>query len=235
MTDHATVAELYDVSRTYRGARGDVAAVRGITLDACRGEILGVGGPSGSGKSTLLRLLAGIERPDRGTVSYGGLPAWSGWARAAAYPRPGYAMAVFQDPFASLDPRWPIWRLVSEPLTARRRGAHRPAERRAVAADWLARAGLGHLDPATRPGELSGGQCQRVAILRALVAEPALIVADEPTARQDVITAAAMAELLRDAATQGAAVVVVSHDARWLDSLAHRAVRLEPTPSLVNA
>ena len=73
----------------------------------------------------------------------------------------------------------------------------------------------------SRPGELSGGQCQRVAILRALIAEPALIVADEPTARQDVITAAAMSEMLSEASERGTAIVVVSHDSTWLDTIAH--------------
>jgi peptide/nickel transport system ATP-binding protein len=145
-------------------------------------------------------------------------------------------MPVFQDPFASLNPRWPIWRLITEPLTAPGRGKllagrrritperDKPPsdQRRVIAQRWLDQARLGHLDLNTRPGQLSGGQCQRVAVLRALVAEPALIIADEPTARQDVITAAAMSELLVTAARRGTALVVVSHDTAWLGTLAHR-------------
>lgn len=218
----APVVSVDEVTRTYATARGDVTAVDRVTLKVQRGEILGISGPSGSGKSTLLRILSGIERPDGGGVRFGGHPAWPARARVASYPRPGYVMAVFQDPFASLDPRWPIWRTLTEPLTVRGRSGRRPDQLRATAERWLEQARLGHVDPMSRPGELSGGQCQRVAILRALIAEPALIVADEPTARQDVITAAAMSEMLTGASEGGTAIVVVSHDRTWLDTIAHR-------------
>ena len=210
------------VSRNY----GGLTAVAGVTVSIPAGEILGISGPSGAGKSTLLRLLAGIERPDHGDVRFDGHPAWTPRARRAHYPRPGYVMPVFQDPTASLDPHWPIWRTLTEPLTAPGRGRPSRAERRGIAEHWLGQARLGHLDPTARPGQLSGGQCQRIAILRALIAEPALIVADEPTARQDVITAAAMSELLTGASERGTAIVVVSHHTAWLDTLAHRTIRL---------
>jgi peptide/nickel transport system ATP-binding protein len=82
------------------------------------------------------------------------------------------------------------------------------------------------VDEEARPHELSGGQCQRIAILRAIIAEPALIVADEPTARQDVITAAAMTAQLREAAAAGTAIVVVSHNTIWLETLADRVLDL---------
>jgi peptide/nickel transport system ATP-binding protein len=224
--DTSPVVALDDASRTYATARGTITAVDRITLSVAPGEILGISGPSGSGKSTLLRLLGGLERPNAGAVHFGHTPAWTDRARTARYPRPGYVMPVFQDPYASLDPRWPIWRTLTEPLTAPGRDQPRPARLRATAEHWLDQARLGHLDPTTRPGQLSGGQCQRIAILRALIAEPALVVADEPTARQDVITAAAMSELLAQTATQGTAIVVVSHDTTWLDSLAHRRLRM---------
>ncbi|MEV6520636.1 ATP-binding cassette domain-containing protein [Longispora sp. NPDC051575] len=221
------VVTAVDVTRGYPTRHGRIRAVDRVSVTVAPGEILGISGPSGSGKSTLLRLLAGIERPDSGTVHYAGQPAWRR-SRAAGYPRPGYVMPIFQDPHASLDPRWPIWRSLTEPLTAPGRPRTDGAGLRAVAAEWLERARLGHLDPTARPGQLSGGQCQRIAIVRALVAGPALVVADEPTARQDVITAAAITELLAEAAGHGTALVVVSHDTVWLDTLAHRTHRMDP-------
>ncbi|GGK41798.1 hypothetical protein GCM10010124_38260 [Pilimelia terevasa] len=209
------------ISRRY----GPVTALAELSLAVAPGQILGVTGPSGVGKSTLLRLLAGLERPDTGHVAYAGEPAWAG--RGVRYPRPGYVMPVFQNPTASLNPRWPIWRSLTEPLTAPGRERPGRARRRHLAAEWLARAHLDHIDPDTRPGALSGGQCQRVAVLRALVARPALIVADEPTARQDVITAAATSQLIAAATAAGtAAAVVVSHDRAWLAGLAHQIVDL---------
>lgn len=220
-----------DVTRTYATAGGALTAVDAVTLSVEPGEILGISGPSGSGKSTLLRLVAAMERPDRGDVSFNGVTAWPGRARIARTPRPGYVMPVFQDPFASLDPRWPIWRTLTEPLTVRAR--HSRADLRATAQRWLDEARLDHIDLASCPGELSGGQCQRIAILRALIAQPALIVADEPTARQDVITAAAMGELLRRAAERGAAIIIVSHDGNWLGTLAHRTMRMPDTGARV--
>jgi peptide/nickel transport system ATP-binding protein len=100
-------------------------------------------------------------------------------------------------------------------------------ERRDRAQGLLKRSGMAHVSEDARPGELSGGQCQRVAILRAIVAAPELIVADEPTARQDVITAAAMTDQLRHAAEAGTAIVAVSHNTAWLETFAHRVLALE--------
>jgi peptide/nickel transport system ATP-binding protein len=213
-----------DVTVRY-GHRGAVRAVDGVELTVTPGEIVGITGPSGCGKSTLLRVLAGIERPTDGTVSYEGRPAWNGRGRQAAYPRRGFAMAVFQDPFGSLDARWPVWRSVTEPVTARQRSVD-PATLRGHARTLLDSAGLSNVTLETRPRQLSGGQRQRIAILRAIAARPALIVADEPTAQQDLITAAALTDLLQGAATAGTALVVVSHNRPWLASFADRVIHM---------
>ena len=234
-TTASPVVRARSASRSYRAPGGTVTGVIDADLAVGAGEIVGVCGPSGSGKSTLLRLLAGIERPDAGDILYGDTSAWRASAgRASAgrrrpdYPKPGYVMPIFQDPLASLDDRWPIWRTITEPLTARHaRGAGAARDRRRqVARDLLDRSGMANVALTARPGELSGGQCQRVAILRAVVAKPALIVADEPTARQDVITSALMTELLREAIGAHTAAVIVSHDIVWLRSLTDRIVTI---------
>ncbi|GAA4550392.1 ABC transporter ATP-binding protein [Pseudonocardia xishanensis] len=163
------------------------------------GEIVGIVGRSGSGKSTLARILAGLEAPDSGTVTLQG-------QTTRRRLRPGYVMPVFQDPVASLDRRWPLWRTLAEPVRARGGTLTRAAAERA-----LADVGL-HLDLDRRPGSLSVGQAQRVAIARALLAEPALLVADEPTASLDVATTAAVTDRLRTLADRGTAILIVSHD-----------------------
>jgi peptide/nickel transport system ATP-binding protein len=224
------VIEAVSLARTYHAPGGAIGGVHRADLTVAAGEIVGIKGPSGAGKTTLLRLLAGVERPDCGELCYEGQAAWSGrrWPRRqmATYPRPGYVMPVYQDPFASLDPRWPIWRTITEPLGPITDGTLSVDERRKTARRALEKAGMASTDETSRPGELSGGQCQRVAILRALSAGPALLLADEPTARQDVITAAAMTDLLRIAAHDGTAMIVVSHNQHWLAGVAHRVLNL---------
>src|SRR5439155_1079123 len=100
------------VSVTYRSGTSTIRALRDASLTVHAGEIVGIAGPSGSGKSTLLRIASGIEHPESGTVTFA--------AGQASAPR-GYVMPVFQDPVASLDRRWPIWRSITEPATVSKR------------------------------------------------------------------------------------------------------------------
>jgi peptide/nickel transport system ATP-binding protein len=202
-------------SVTYRSGTSTIAALRDASLTIQVGEIVGIAGPSGSGKSTLLRIASGIEEPGAGAVTFAG--------GQASAPR-GYVMPVFQDPVASLDRRWPIWRSITEPATV---GRHlsRP-ERLKLARDALAQVRLDGLDLHRLPGQLSAGQCQRVAIARALITRPALIVADEPTASLDVTTAAEIVDLLRLARQSGVAIALVSHDEALLSAVADRIVRI---------
>ncbi|MGH8932107.1 MAG: ABC transporter ATP-binding protein [Egibacteraceae bacterium] len=201
------------------------------TLDAVdmivpAGECLGIVGPSGCGKSTLLRVLAGAQAPTTGDVRIGGTSLW-GRQRVCRL-SPGTLGLVLQDPVASLDSLWPIWRAVAEPLAAlpaeRRPG--RPA-RRAMATSAIAEVGLRNIPPGSRPRQLSIGQCQRVAIARALITRPPVILADEPTSALDVTTAAGIVRLLRRAADSGAAIVVASHNQPMLDVLCERVLRLK--------
>ena len=209
------VVTIEAASVSYRSGASTIAALRDASLTIKAGEIVGIAGPSGSGKSTLLRIASGIEEPGSGTVTFAG-------GRASA-PR-GYVMPVFQDPVASLDRRWPVWRSITEPATV---GRHlsRP-ERLGLARDALAQVRLDGLDLHRLPGQLSVGQCQRVAIARALIARPALIVADEPTASLDVTTAAEIVDLLRLARQSGVAIALVSHDEALLSAVADRIVRI---------
>ncbi|WP_137724918.1 ABC transporter ATP-binding protein [Prescottella subtropica] len=213
MTGVSTTAPDGDVVVNVDAVAHDYGARRVVpptTFRVCRGEILGLRGPSGSGKSTLLRILAGLERATTGTVS------WSG----AAAPAPGSVQMVFQDAVGSLDPRWPIWKSVVEPV--RLRGTRG----REAAAAALHRLGLESIPLQARPAALSGGQCQRVALARALVSGARLVLADEPTAALDPTVGRQVLRALRDLADTGTAVVMVSHDDRALASVCDRILTL---------
>jgi peptide/nickel transport system ATP-binding protein len=206
----SVIAEARAVSKTW----GHVAAVDEASLTVRRGEIVGISGPSGCGKSTLLRLLATIEPPSGGSV----------WLDGSPQPRrDGFVMPIFQDASGSLDQRWPVWRSLTEPLRARHRN-QKPSlsERRALARTRLNAVGLTNIDLEARPTEISVGQCQRIAIARALIAEPRLLIADEPTSALDVFTATEILRLLRQATQQGAGLVLVSHDQTMLETFCHR-------------
>lgn len=200
------VLEVEAVSHGYAGRR----VLPPTSFRVHRGEIIGVRGPSGSGKSTLLRLLAGLEPVRTGTVR------WSG--KSAPVPRS--VQVVFQDATGSLDPRWPIWKSVAEPMRLRGRAA------RTAAAAALADLGLADIPLTARPSELSGGQCQRVALARALAGRSSLLLADEPTASLDPTVARQVLGAIRDLASAGTGVVVVSHDDRVLAQLCDRVLTL---------
>ena len=216
--DAAVIAEARQVSKIWgRGERG-VRAVTNVSLQVRRGEIVGICGASGCGKSTLLRLLATIEVPSSGSV----------WLDGSPHPkRNGFVMPIFQDASGSLDCRWPVWRSITEPLMARhRRDTPSPQQRRALARTQLDTVGLSGIDVESRPDELSVGQCQRIAIARALAAKPALLIADEPTSALDVVTAAEIFHLLWRAVEQGAGLVIVSHDHTRLEQFCHRVLKM---------
>lgn len=211
--DTQALLRMTGVSATYD--KGRVKALSGANLEIAAGQIVGIQGPSGCGKSTLLRLAMGIETPTAGRV-----------LRADAARRPGAIQPVFQDALGSLVPHWPIWRSVTEPLTAPGQKRRTQKQRRQAAEIALEQVGLGEIDPDARPLELSVGQCQRVALARATIAEPAMIVADEPTSALDSPSTWLVSNLLREAAERGTAVLVVSHDRDFLDRLADHLVTM---------
>ncbi|KAK1181825.1 ABC transporter ATP-binding protein [Streptomyces sp. NPDC000941] len=188
---------------------GPTPALDGADFSIHPGEVVAVMGPSGSGKSTLLHCLAGIVTPDSGTVNYSGraLSAMPDSQRSAL--RRGEFGFVFQ--FGQLVPELSCVENVALPL--RLNGVRRKeAETRALA--WLERLEVDDVR-AKRPGEVSGGQGQRVAVARSLVTNPRVLFADEPTGALDSLNGERVMELLTEAAREtSAAVVLVTHEAR---------------------
>jgi putative ABC transport system ATP-binding protein len=190
-------------------AFGRTQALAGVSVDVRPGEVLALVGPSGSGKSTLLYCLAGILRPDRGHVSYRGARLDDRTDETLSRLRRDDFGFVFQ--FGSLVPDLTAVENVAFPLRLAGVG-RRTAETRARA--WLDRLGVADVG-GKRPGEMSGGQGQRVAVARAMVAGPRVVFADEPTGALDSFNGElVMDELMGAAREQGASVVLVTHDAR---------------------
>jgi putative ABC transport system ATP-binding protein len=188
---------------------GATEALRGADLTVGYGEVLAIMGPSGSGKSTLLHCLAGILRPDEGEVWFAGRRTDQLGERARTELRRRSFGFVFQ--FGQLVPDLPAIENVMLPLLL---AGQARAVAREQAAALLARLDLDGLEQ-RRPGELSGGQAQRVAVARALVIRPEVIFADEPTGSLDSLAGLRVMQLLTGAArAQGATVVLVTHEAR---------------------
>ena len=194
------------VTRDYRQGRTRVRALRGTNVTVERGDFLAVTGPSGSGKSTLLHLLGGVDLPTSGHVHFLGqdLAELSVEARAALRLR--QVGLVFQR--FHLLPMLTAIENVELPLAAARVPRR---ERRERATAVLKRVGLADR-LRHRPGELSGGQCQRVAIGRALANDPAIVLADEPTGELDRATSQRVLALFQELNAAGTTVVVATHD-----------------------
>lgn len=204
-----TLLEAIDVTRTYKLGRDvEVPALRGVSFRVDHGDRVAIIGSSGSGKSTLLNLLGALDRPSTGQVLYDGRDVQDRTDAELALLRNRRIGFVFQS--FHLLPRLTAVDNVLLPLVYRP-GSTR--DRRARAIDALTAVGLGdRLDH--RPTELSGGQQQRVAMARALVTDPALILADEPTGNLDTTTGEEIMALLEELHRErGTALVVVTHEA----------------------
>jgi len=213
------ILRLRDVGKVYATGSVEVEALRGVSLQVARGEYVAIMGPSGSGKSTLMHILGCLDVPTTGSYDLAGEDVSTMSEAALAIVRNRQIGFVFQqfNLLASL----PAWRNVELPLCYTGMGR---AERRERAIGALERVGLG--DRVNhRPGELSGGQEQRVAVARALVTDPALILADEPTGNLDSHSSADVLALFTELHEQGRTIVLITHERNVAES-AQRIVRI---------
>ena len=210
------LARLREVHKVFSRGGRQVAALDGLSLDIAEGESLAIMGPSGSGKSTLLSILGCLDRPTSGEYLLDGTPVQALTDEALSRVRNERIGFVFQA--FHLIPQLTVVENVATPLLYRGRG-EAESSRQARAA--LERVGM--LSRAEhRPGELSGGEAQRAAIARALVGEPRVILADEPTGNLDSATGEEIARLLAELHHAGRTVVLVTHN----EALARRASRV---------
>jgi oligopeptide/dipeptide ABC transporter ATP-binding protein len=204
-----------------RGGGGQVTALAGVTLEVSRGETLGVVGESGCGKSTLARLLLRLEEPSSGTVELDGtdLARLGGHQLRAIRRR---IQMVLQDPYASLNPRLTVAETLLEVVRVHRLAKGREAERQRVVA-LLEQVGLSPAYGDRYPHEMSGGQCQRVGIARALAVEPQVLVLDEPVSALDVsVRAEIMNLLVRLRSAHDLTYVFISHDIAMVRHISDR-------------
>jgi ABC-type lipoprotein export system ATPase subunit len=205
LADMRTVLQLRGVCKRYRQGDTEVVALDGIDLTVAPGETVGLVGRSGSGKSTLLHVAGGLDRPDQGQVTvHGADPSRLSLADRARLRRRHIGF-VFQ--FFQLVGGLTVRENVALPLALDGRADDKRVDELLVAVDLAAQAHR-------LPGELSGGQMQRVAVARALVARPSLVLADEPTGNLDTTTAAAVLDLLlHQVHAAGASLLLATHDA----------------------
>ncbi|OKJ72183.1 ABC transporter ATP-binding protein [Streptomyces sp. CB02460] len=209
-----------DLHRSYGSGAGAVHALRGVSFEVPRGELVALKGRSGSGKTTLLNLVGGLDAPDGGRITVDGTDLSSLGENGLLELRRDRIGFIFQS--FGLIPILTAAENVGVPLRLRKAD---PKEREERVSLLLSLVGLAD-HAAQRPGELSGGQQQRVAIARALANRPALLIADEPTGQLDAETGLAVMELLRAVVRgEGVTALVATHDAQLL-GLADRVLEL---------
>lgn len=214
-----SLTRVFDVSEPWlnrvieRKPRQTLVAVSDVSFAIEPNTVYGLVGESGSGKSTIGKIVVGLLRPTSGSVRIS-IPGDSGMKRGGLA---GRAQMIFQDPFASLNPRWKIRDIVLEPVRDRKSEAGHLVERN------LRLVGLSESDASKYPHEFSGGQRQRIAIARALVSNPSLIVCDEPTSALDVSIQAQVLNLMSDLREElGLTYLFISHDLAVIQHMADR-------------
>ncbi len=213
-----SLVRYFDVSAPFlnrvieRLDRSSVKAVDGISFDIKRGETFSLVGESGCGKSTVARLIVGLYQPTAGSIQYEGVEIGPREAAADRKRMQGHMQMIFQDPYASLNPRWRVADIVAEPIHVR--GIHKgKANILARVGALLTQVGLSPADGERYPHEFSGGQRQRISIARALAGEPEFLVCDEPTSALDVSVQAQILNLMKELQDRlGLTYLFISHD-----------------------
>jgi peptide/nickel transport system ATP-binding protein len=224
--DH--VGRDFDVSRPWLNRviegtpRQLLRAVDDVSFEVRKGETLALVGESGCGKSTLARLIVGLHEPSRGRISFDGVEISSPAARANTARVRRRMQMIFQDPFASLNPRWRVRDIVAEPIVVLGLSDDKVRIHDRVA-ELLTLVGLAPEDGDKYPHEFSGGQRQRISIARALSGEPQFLVCDEPTSALDVSVQAQILNLMSDLqARLGLTYLFISHNLAVVSHVAER-------------
>jgi peptide/nickel transport system ATP-binding protein len=212
------LAKTFDVSAPWlnrvieRKPRQMLNAVDGVSFEIERGKTLALVGESGCGKSTVARLLVGLYEPTRGGLTFDGQDAHAAFQSADAQKMRQRIQMIFQDPYASLNPRWTVEAIIGEPLTEH--GLIQDAdELKARVAELLQSVGLSPLDMVKYPHQFSGGQRQRISIARALATAPEFLVCDEPTSALDVSVQAQVLNIMKDLQRErGLTYLFISHN-----------------------
>ena len=212
------LAKFFDVSPPWlnrvieRAPRQVLKAVDGVSFEIKRGETLSLVGESGCGKSTVARLICGLYTPTRGSVIFDGTDLGTVRDRSAMLTFRRRFQMIFQDPYASLNPRWRVHDIVAEPIRSHKLISDGAALTKRVG-ELLGDVGLSPQDGEKYPHEFSGGQRQRISIARALSSNPEFLVCDEPTSALDVSVQAQILNLMKDLQREhGLTYLFISHN-----------------------
>jgi peptide/nickel transport system ATP-binding protein len=212
------LSKVFDVSAPWLNRvlehkpRQYVHAVDDVSFSIRKGRTLALVGESGCGKSTVARLLVGLHAPTRGSVRFAGEDTLAAWHTAAGRALRRRIQMIFQDPYASLNPRWMVRDIVAEPLREHGLVSEASALNDRVA-DLLRQVGLAGADMEKFPHQFSGGQRQRISIARALATQPEFLVCDEPTSALDVSVQAQVLNIMKDLQRErGLTYLFISHN-----------------------
>jgi peptide/nickel transport system ATP-binding protein len=218
----------FDVSKPWlnrvleRAPRQLLRAVDDFSLEVCKGETLALVGESGCGKSTVARLIVGLYPPSRGCIEFDGSSQTTAAAGIWSAEVRRRMQMIFQDPYASLNPRWRVADIVAEPLRVHGLLSRR-ADLRARVVESLTQVGLAPADGERYPHEFSGGQRQRISIARALSSAPEFLVCDEPTSALDVSVQAQILNLMKELQDRlGLTYLFISHNLAVVSQMASR-------------
>ncbi len=218
LVEAVDLVKVFDVSAPWlnriieRKPRQQVHAVDGVSFSIEKGRTLALVGESGCGKSTVARLLVGLHEPTRGQVRFDGLETRMVWNSSEGRALRRRIQMIFQDPYASLNPRWTVREIVGEPITEHQLATSKDELGQRVG-ELLKQVGLAPADMDRFPHQFSGGQRQRISIARALATHPEFLICDEPTSALDVSVQAQVLNIMKDLQRErGLTYLFISHN-----------------------